>query len=183
MTEILMLCTANVCRSVMAQALLTRRLIDTGAITSVSSAGILQGGQPSAPGAASALALLGLDVRSHRSRRVDAADLSAADVVLTMAREQLRYAVVTAPDAWSRTFTLKELIRRGQVIGSRRPGQPLADWLALAHHGRNQSGLLGDDPADDVADPIGGPPEAFVATAVQLDYLLGQLVDLAWASG
>jgi hypothetical protein len=31
-----------------------------------------------------------------------------------------------------------------------------------------------------VADPIGGEPEAYLATALQIDHLLGQLVDLAW---
>jgi len=183
MTDILVLCTANVCRSVMAQALLAQRLAAAGANASVRSAGMLGVGEPPAPNVVSALAARRLDVSAHRSRRTSEDDLAAADLVLTMAREQLRYAVVTAPPVWPRAFTLKELVRRGQLAGPRPPGLPIPDWLALAHHGRDRSALLGDCPADDVADPIGGPPEAYIATAVQLDLLIGQLVDLAWGCG
>lgn len=183
MTDILVLCTANVCRSVMAQALLARRLAGTGAVASVRSAGMLGAGEPPAPEVISALACRGLDVSAHRSCRIAQEDLARTDLVLTMARAQLRHAVVTAPAVWSRAFTLKELVRRGQLAGPRPPRQPLADWLALTHHGRDRSGLLGDCLADDVADPWGGPPAAYIATAAQLDDLLGQLVDLAWGYG
>jgi len=183
MTDVLVLCTANVCRSVMVEALLAHRLAAADASASVRSAGMLDAGEPPAPEVVRALAAWGLDVRAHRSRRTSEDDLAAADLVLTMAREQLRYAVVTAPQVWPRAFTLKELLRRGQLAGPRPPGQQLADWLALAHAGRSRSDLLGDCPADDVADPIGGPPEAYLATAAQLDHLLGQLAELAWGPG
>ena len=183
MTDILVLCTANVCRSVMAEALLAHRLVTAGASASVRSAGMLDVGEPPAPEVIRALASRGLDVSAYRSRRTCEDDLTRADLVLTVAREQLRYAVVTAPQVWPRAFTLKELLRRGQLVGPRPPGQQLADWLALAHADRHRSGLLGDCPADDVADPIGGPPEAYLATALQLDHLLGQLVELAWGCG
>jgi protein-tyrosine phosphatase len=183
MTDILVLCTANVCRSVIAAALLARRLDTAGASASVRSAGILSAGDPPAPEVVSALASHGLDVSAHRSRRIGADGLARADLVLTMTREQLRHAVVTAPRVWPRAFTLKELVRRGHLAGPRPPGQPLADWLALARDDRDRSGLLGDSPADDVTDPIGGPPQAYIATVAQLDHLLGQLVDLAWGSG
>jgi len=180
MTDILVLCTANVCRSVMAQALLAERLATAGVSASVRSAGMLGVGEPPAPEVLCALAGRGLDVGACRSRRTDTDDLAKADLVLTVAREQLRYAVVTAPEVWPRAFTIRELIRRGQQVGPRSPGQQLADWLAMAHADRHRSDLLGDCPADDIADPIGGPPEAYFATALQLDHLLGQLAELAW---
>jgi len=183
MTDILVLCTANVCRSVMAAALFSGRLAAIGAVASVRSAGMLGAGEPAAPDVVSALAACGLDVGAHRSCRIGEDDLIRADLVLTMAREQLRYAVVTAPPVWPRAFTLKELVRRGQLAGPRPPGLAIPDWLALAHHGRDRSALLGDCPADDVADPIGGPPQAYLATAAELDHLLAQLVDLAWGQG
>ncbi len=180
MTDVLVLCTANVCRSVMAEALLAYRLGAADASASVRSAGMLDAGELPAPEVIRALAAWGLDVGAHRSRRTSENDLAGADLVLAMAREQLRYAVVTAPQVWPRAFTLKELIRRGQLTGPRPPSQPLADWLAMAHADRHRSDLLGDCPADDIADPIGGPPEAYLATALQLDHLLGQLAELAW---
>ncbi len=183
MTEILIICTANVCRSVMAAALLAHRLATTGAAASVRSAGMLTDGEPAAPGAVAALAGRGLDVSAHSSCRTDADGLLRADLVLAMAREHLRYAVVTAPQVWPRAFTLKELIRRGELAGRRHAGLPLTDWLALLHEGRDRAALLGDCPADDVADPTGGPPGGYTATALQLDLLLEQFVALAWAAG
>ncbi|MHB1593670.1 MAG: arsenate reductase/protein-tyrosine-phosphatase family protein [Streptosporangiaceae bacterium] len=180
MTDILLLCTANVCRSVMAQALLSRRLHDRRVAASVRSAGMLDAGEPAAPGAVRALADRGIDVSAHRSRQVGDRDLIGADLVVAMAREHLRHAVVLAPQVWPRAFTLKELVRRGQICGPRRTHQPLAQWLAQLHEGRERLGLLGDCQSDDVADPIGGPPGAYVATAALLDDLLERLADLAW---
>ena len=65
------------------------------------------------------LAGYGIEAAAHRSRVVSAADLAGPTLVLAMAREHLRYAVVTEPGAWPRTFTLRELVRRGTQIGPR----------------------------------------------------------------
>src|ERR1019366_4412215 len=98
MTTVLVLCTANQCRSVMAQALLTRRLAAAGAAPPVPagrkggggggappaggaaaavvrSAGRAGGGGPPPPEVISALAAYGLDVRAHRSRSLAEGDL------------------------------------------------------------------------------------------------------------
>jgi protein-tyrosine phosphatase len=164
----------------MAGALLARRLTATGADAVVRSAGSLDDGQPAPPEVVSAMTAYGLDVSGHRSRLVTSADLSAADLVLAMAREHVRHAVVTDPSAWSRTFTLKELVRRGGQTGPRRRGEPVTEWLARVHAGRQRSALLGDSRDDDVADPIGGPPHGYWATAGLLDRLTGDLAALCW---
>ena len=117
---------------------------------------------------------------AHLSYVITVADLSGSDPVLAMACEHVRHAVVTAPQAWPRVFTLKELVRRGQEIRPRRPGQSVASWLARIHDGRDHSALLGDSPDDDVADPIGGPLKAYTATANLLDQLVGRFVELCW---
>ena len=98
-----------------------------------------------------------------------------------MARENLRYAVVTEPGAWPRAFTLKELIRRGERIGPRPPGEPFAAWLARAHDGRARASLLGDSADDDVPDPAGAPLRAYADTAALLDGLMTRLAELGWA--
>ena len=180
MTDVLVLCTANICRSPMAAALLARELSARGAAVSVPSAGMLGSGEPPAPLAVSAMADWGLDISAHRSRLVSADDLAAADLTLAMARVHLRHAVVTVPAAWPRAFTLKELVRRGTQIGPRPPGTKLADWLALAHEGRDRTALLGDSADDDIDDPIGGPPQAFAATAGLLGDLACRLAGLCW---
>jgi protein-tyrosine phosphatase len=180
--EVLVVCTANVCRSPMAQALLSRRLIDVGSDTTVRSAGMLGDGNPPYPEVVSAMAGYGLDVSSHRSRRVTPEDLERADLTLAMARENLRHAVVTAPSVWPQSFTLRELVRRGSAIGRRSQGESLAAWLARAHDGRERAALLGDSPDDDVADPAGGPPYGYTQTAGILNGLLDRLVELCWLS-
>jgi protein-tyrosine phosphatase len=180
--EVLVVCTANVCRSPMAEALLTRRMTELGSDTTVRSAGMLGDGNPPYPEVVSAMAGYGLDVSSHRSRRVTQVDLERADLTLAMARENLRHAVVTAPSVWPQSFTLRELVRRGTAIGPRSRGESLANWLGRAHTGRERAALLGDSPDDDVADPAGGPAPLYAQTAAVLSGLLDRLVDLCWAS-
>jgi protein-tyrosine phosphatase len=178
--EVLVICTANVCRSPMAQALLTDRLAALEPAVTVRSRGMLGDGEPPRPEAIAAMAGYGLDITSHRSRRVTTDDLERADLTLAVARENLRYAVVTAPAIWPRAFTISELVRRGQAIGPRLPGESLADWLARAHAGRQRAALLGDSAADDVADPTGGPQRGYAKTAAILSGLADQLVRLGW---
>ena len=179
-TEILVLCTANQCRSVLAESLLRHRLTAAGVSASVRSAGMMPDTGPPPAEVLSALAGYGLDPVAHRGRGLSQGDLASADLVLAMAREHLRYAVVAMPDVWPRAFTLKELVRRGQKIGPRLAGEPLAGWLGRAHHGRDRAALLGESPDDDVADPTGNAPQHYIAIAAQLDHLLGRLVELAW---
>jgi protein-tyrosine phosphatase len=179
--DILMLCTANVCRSPMAAALLARRLATLGVTVPVRSAGMIGGGDPPLPEAVSVMASYGIEIASHRSRIVCAADLAPASLVLAMTREHLRHAAITAPGAWPRAFTLKELIRRGEQVGPRPPGEPFSGWLSRAHAGRTRTSLLGNSPDDDVADPAGGPPRAYADTAGLLDRLVTRLAELGWA--
>lgn len=189
MTEVLLLCSANVCRSPMAAALLARALADRDGTVAVRSAGVLAdvlaGGprRPPAPLAAAAMAARGLDISAHRSRLAGPEDLASADLTLTMARAQLRHAVVLAPAAWPRSFTLKELVRRGEATGPRWPGTGLAAWLAAAHEGRRAGALLGDSPDDDIADPIGGPAQGYAQTAELISDLVGRLAALCWPAG
>jgi protein-tyrosine phosphatase len=130
-----------------------------------------------------AIAARGGDLSGHRSRVAQPDDLARADLVLGMAREHVRHAAVLLPAAWPRSFTLKELLRRGRETGARTPGEPLDGWLARAGLGRDHRGLLGTSPDDDVADPAGGPPQEYEATAVLLDQLTTELADLCWGPG
>jgi protein-tyrosine-phosphatase len=175
--HILFVCTANQNRSPMAEVLLRARVPDA----EVRSAGRLDGGVAASDGAMRAVAARGLDLGGHRSSVVTPEAVADADLIVCMAREHLREVVLAHPDAFGKTFTLKELVRRGSATGPREPDQPLSSWLALVHTGRRTSDLLGDSPDDDVDDPIGRPDAVFAATAAEIDALLEQLVRLVAA--
>lgn len=165
----------------MAGALLEHHLSALGVPATVSSAGLLVPGHCPPPEAVAAMASRGLDTSAHRSRRLSPEDLAKADLVVAMAREHVREAVLMSASAWPRTFTLKELVRRGEEAGSRPRGQDLGEWLAKLHAGRSRADLLGSSPLDDVADPIGGSPREYETTAEELDDLTARLVRLAWS--
>jgi protein-tyrosine phosphatase len=180
MTEVLVLCTANICRSPMAAALLARELAARGVRAQVHSAGTLGSNLLPPAEVMTVLAVHGLDVTGHRSRLATASDLERADLILAMAREHLRHAAVVAPGAWPRAFTIRELVRRGDLIGPRLPGETVPQWLARAHDGRTRRALLGDSAQDDIADPMGGPLAGYEQAAAGLRQLAGRLADLCW---
>ena len=146
----------------------------------VGSAGLRLVGEPASANGIDVLAERGLDMSGHRSRILDRELLEATDLTLAMSREHLREAVLALPDIWPRAFTLKELVRRGEKIGPRAPGESTDTWLARAHSGRNRTDLLGSSPDDDVDDPIGLSRSAYEKTADELSDLVERLVDLLW---
>jgi protein-tyrosine-phosphatase len=164
----------------MAEALLRHRLGERGVDAHVHSAGLRLVGEPASANGVDVMAERGIDLSAHRSRIVDRQLLEHADLVLAMAREHLREGVLAAPDTWGRAFTLKELVRRGEIIGPRAPGESLEAWLARAHSGRNRTELLGASADDDVDDPIGMSRSAYEQTADELTDLVDRLVGLAW---
>lgn len=162
----------------MAEVMLAAKLADRGVDADVRSAGLLVGGRPAWPEAAEVVETLGLDLTGHESREMEPAIVRDADLVLGLTREHAREAIALEPSAYSRVFTLKELVR----TGARHPRgrEPLDTWLAEVAEHREVEDLLGADPADDVDDPIGGPLDAFSATATELDELLDALVRVAF---
>lgn len=162
--------------------MLARQLTRSGVAAQVWSAGLLTQGEAPPPEVIAIMASRGADVRQHRSRLLIPADLARADLVLAMTRAELRHAVVAAPAVWPHAFTLRELVRRAEQAGPRRPGQSMARWFLHVQAGRTRQDLLGDAAHDDVTDPFGGPPGRYAETAEVLDHLISRLVSLAWSS-
>jgi protein-tyrosine phosphatase len=179
--EILFLCTGNICRSPVAEALLRHRLAKAGIEATVRSAGLLDAGQRASAHGVDVLSERGIDLSLHRSQTMSRDLLVGADLIIAMAREHVREAVVTAPEVFSRTYTLKELVRRASEIGSRHAGQPLDRWLSYVHAGRTTAGLMGHSTEDDVADPIGQPRPAYERMVAELEVLIDDLVSLVWS--
>jgi protein-tyrosine phosphatase len=164
----------------MAEAFLRHRLKARRVDVHVGSAGLRLVGEPASANGVDVLGERGLDLHAHRSRILDRQLLEDTDLVLAMAREHLREAVLALPDIWPRAFTLKELVRRGDLIGRRAPGESIDAWLARAHSGRNRADLLGSSADDDVEDPIGLSRSAYEKTADELSNLVDRLVDRLW---
>jgi protein-tyrosine phosphatase len=164
----------------MAAALLEARLSRQGMDLVVESVGLLDSGRDVARGTVRALSGHDIDVRGHRSRCIDSSSLQAASLILGLERAHVREVVILAPAAWPRTFTLKELVRRGELIGKRVRGESLEEWLGRAHAGRVQRDLVGVDATDDVLDPYGLSDDAYEDTAAEIDDLIARLVALAW---
>ena len=161
----------------MAEALLRAHLEKAGVAADVSSAGLLEPGHRAAPEVVELLSERGIDASGHLSRRLSGRLIEESDLVLAMARDHLREAVLVAPAAFGRVFTLKELVRRGEATPAS-PGLGREGWLALMGAGRQPRQLLGRDGGDDIADPIGGPMSEFRTTLAELDDLSSRLAAL-----
>lgn len=165
----------------MVEALLRRDLEAIGVPAKVSSAGTLDGGdRPAAEEVVELMAKRGLDVGAHRSRPITRDLVLASDLVVGMAREHVREAVVLAPAALGRSFTLKELVRKGRELGRRTGGESVQAWLARAAANRPPTAHLGRSELDDVADPMGQRFAVYKKTAKELEILTAELVDLLW---
>ena len=164
----------------MAEALLRHRLDGTGVDAHVSSAGLLYDGVEASTGSVVAMARRQIDLTGHRSRILSAAHLKGTDLVLGMARMHVREAVVLDRTQFGRIFTLKEFVRRAERAGARND-EAFDQWLGHVAAGRRTADLLGEDPVDDIDDPIGGPQRLYERTATEISGLIDRVVALGWS--
>ncbi|MGC0423030.1 hypothetical protein [Embleya sp. AB8] len=174
--RILVVCSGNICRSPVVEAMVRRRLAGSALPAEVSSAGTIDwNARPMADNSALVLVEYGIEPPAHRSRKLTGELLRAADLVLGMSREHHWAIEALAPDALPYTFLLGELVRLGERFGPR--GElPFADWLAEVDALRPPTRLA--RPADELDDPMGEPLESFRAMGARADDLTGRLVAL-----
>lgn len=152
--NLLFVCTANRCRSPLAEHITRHLLLTRGLSATVQSAGLLRGGDPTPPIGIAAAADFGLDLSGHVSRQLTAAMLDEADIVLTMTRAQAREIVVDGRDLWPRVFTLRSFVALTAAHGGVPRRATFADWVASLGHDRKRSVLLGNYTPDEVRDPM-----------------------------
>jgi protein-tyrosine phosphatase len=173
MASILVVCSGNLCRSPFAEGVLRRMLTERlgASAPSVSSVGtIARDGEPATREAIAVASEHGIDASSHAARRLARDHLAEADLVLAMAAEHRDAVARLDPEAATKTFTLKELVRLLEDLPG--PDQvggrgSLAARVAEADAHR-RSGVEGNPDDEDVADPLGHPLETYRAVAWEL---------------
>ena len=185
--RVLHVCTGNVCRSPIAEALmrsgLRSRLGEGADRFVVESAGTWgHSGSPMEAHALSALAALGLDGQAFRARELVAEHVAQADLVLCATHEHREAVVVLQPGAGGRTFTLRELGRLSAAVdpASLPSGDPVARARALvAQAAAGRDATPATHPRDDdLADPYHAPPSASAACAALVRAALDGVLDL-----
>jgi protein-tyrosine-phosphatase len=174
MTELLVLCTGNAARSVMAgfmfDALGEGR---PGAPLHVVTAGTHTiDGQPMGMRTRTALSrlpeLAGADFRRHRSRQVHGVDLVHADVVVVMEADHVRFVRRQFPDAAAKTATIRHL------CANLAPAPPALGARVASLH----LDAVELDDSGDVLDPAGQEADVYAACVDELWGLCQTLIAL-----
>lgn len=162
--SIVVLCTGNATRSVIAGAVLRAHLPDVEVVT----AGTMSiDGLPMSWRTRAGFESVGLATPSHRSRQVVAEDLDRATLVIALAPEHVRWVRREHPAAAARTVTLKRLVHA--LAADDRPLDERISELAPADVELAEW--------EEVVDPGGGEVEAFTACAREVADLVEALAD------
>jgi len=177
--RLVFVCTANRCRSPMAEYLARRSLEQRQIPAKVVSAGRLESNIEATPGAVEAMARRKVDLTDHLSTRLTPEVLAGAHLVLVMERGHLSDVYQTLPDAIDHAFTLGEfpsllrtIKRDPSLMSTASPFEGARQRIALANQARDPVRILVDDESSDVADPMGRWALHYRRTAKQLASLI-----------
>jgi protein-tyrosine phosphatase len=186
--RVLVVCTANICRSPVAEALLESYLArvggPAGADVVVTSAGThARMDDAAAPPMVDLCDTWGLDIAPHRSRKATPAVVAAQDLIITMEVRHRDIISRLAPGVGERTFTLTELAGLLALTRHLLPaagseagpglGPRLRAVVGIARAARVRVAV----DAPDVDDPYGGPLDGYAACASLLADTVTQLGD------
>jgi low molecular weight protein-tyrosine phosphatase len=167
--RVLLVCTANICRSPAAARLMAGRL---GASIECVSRGVraVPGAGMCAVSASWVLMNGGDAAGGHTSRQLELADIKASTVILTSSQRERATVIELRPSAQVRTFTLAQAARiarwRMAADGDLPVGADQADrllWLVEElDANRGSAPRLGPEAADDLPDPHRGTAHADV---------------------
>lgn len=146
---IVTVCTGNICRSPLAEQILQIRL-SSNPCFEISSAGLhAVVGSPMDPDAADQLRAHGGKPAGLRGEQITESHVAAADLILTMTRNQRDELIRSFPSGMQRTFTLAEFAALSKPAAE--SSSSFQEIVSAAARTRGQAGLT---EADDVPDPI-----------------------------
>lgn len=147
--RVLVVCTANVCRSPAAAMLLEHRAAQLGVVAS--SAGLAaEPGRPICEFMADRLGEQGLDASGYRARRLSERQIEQADLILGATRQHVAQVVGLQPDALRRIATLLQFADWVSQVPDADVHETVAAALALRGNHGPREGLEWDIP-----DPVG----------------------------
>ena len=179
--EVLFVCTANHCRSPLAEHLLRQRVQLAGLGWSVGSAGTrCRPGVPLHPLVARLLGERGIDPQGWGSRLLTPDLVARADLVLTAAEEHRGVVATLSPRAMPRTFTLLQLAHLLRHSPSGVGPQESRSGPALLRRAALAQGQVQPMPKAerDLADPMGRPWDRFKDCEATVAGALDQLLPL-----
>ena len=158
MSKVLFVCTGNLCRSPMAEALLRARLAsdEERRHWQIDSAGVWTvDGRPASTLAIEEMARRGIDLSAHRSRSVTGELMCEADLVLAMTQSHVAALEAAFPERASKIHLMSAMVDKAFDIndpygGTRLEYQYVAEELThLIEVGYERIVALAEGPGDD----------------------------------
>ncbi len=149
--SLLVVCTGNICRSVMAEGFLGSFVERDGAPLRVSSAGVFaEPGMAPPHDVVEIMAERGVDVSGHRARPLSVDAIREADLVITMALHQSRKVFIRAHELGWKVFTLKEFVVCAEALDGTASSGNFLEYLHRLRGPEGMRGLLKDAEAQEL---------------------------------
>jgi protein-tyrosine-phosphatase len=175
--RILAVCTHNRTRSVLVGGLLEEHARHEGVGAVIRTAGFSAGGESPTDATVRFLASRGIDVKGHLSNSMSKQSVARADLIITAEHEHVVAIAGRWGPAFAYTFTLPELISRGEKAGPL-GGRTLQQWLTAVNAERPSTLEYLDADVGEIYDPSGRAPTVWSSCFSQIDDLTARLATL-----
>lgn len=147
--KIMFICTGNICRSAMAEAMMKEVVKEKGLNIQVCSSGTFaENGDFASYNAIEAMKIYNIDLRSHRSTNIADSDILNMDLVLCATISHKASVIHQYPEMKDKVYTMKEY-----------------------------SGILEDNRDYDIKDPWGYNLDTFISCAAEIKMCVDKTID------